>query len=214
MKFDRFFKVLLPHDDKFYMFLERSTQNLLRASELLTAIPQKSKAERESIVRQIQDLEHEGDSITHEIFSELNRTFITPFDREDIHLLTSALDDVLDFLNGSATRFVLYKLKECPPNMVKLIDILDRSVGELHRGVSFIRNLNKPEQLHQVLQKVNEYENQADEVFETAIAELFEHEKDPINIIKLKEIYVGLETATDKCEDAANVLEALLIKHA
>ncbi len=214
MKLDRLIQMLLPHDDKFYSYFTKATQNLVETSELLRKIPKSSENERQQLVKQIQDKEHHGDVITHDIFFELNKSFITPIDREDIHILTSALDDVLDNINGSATRFALYKLKDCPPDAAKLIDILHNSISELHRGVGLIKNLNQPDQLRIVLKKINEYENEADDVFEQAVADLFENEKDPIKIIKLKEIYVGLETATDKCEDAANVLESILIKHA
>ncbi|HZY10447.1 MAG TPA: DUF47 family protein [Bacteroidota bacterium] len=214
MKLDQIIQKILPHDDRFFSYFEQSTQNLLKASELLKTLSVKSENEHPKLIGLIHDIEHEGDAITHTIFSELNRTFITPFDREDIHRLASALDDILDYLDGSATRFVLYKVKKCPADMDNLIGILHSSIGELHKGVSYIRDLTKPDRLQEVLKKVNEYENDADSVFENAIANLFEVEKDPIKIIKLKEIYVGLETATDKCEDAANVLEGLLIKHA
>jgi hypothetical protein len=213
MALDRLIQILLPHDDTFFSFLEESTKNLLRAAEILKQLPTAAERERESIVRKIHDIEHDGDSTAHKIFAELNTTFVTPFDREDIHRLTSALDDVLDYLDGSATRFVLYKIKECPPGLAKLIEILYDSINELNKGIPLLRDFKKADMLQKVLQKVNEYENEADSVFEIAIAELFEKEKDPIQVIKLKEIYVGLETATDKCEDAANVLEALLIKH-
>lgn len=214
MKLNRLVQIFVPPDDKFYNYFERATGNLVKASQLLKRIPTESEATRHTIVRQIQDLEHNGDAVTHEIFSELNRTFITPFDREDIHTLTSAVDDVLDFLNGAATRIVLYKVREFPPSTMQLMNILDSSIGELHRGVAMIRDLAHPEQLRQILKKVNEYENEADAVFEYAVADLFEREQNPMTVIKLKEIYVALETATDKCEDAANVLEAILIKHA
>lgn len=214
MALDRIIQVLLPHDETFFSFFEESTQNLLKAAEILKLLPTATERERESIVRRIHDIEHDGDSTAHKIFAELNTTFVTPFDREDIHRLASALDDVLDYLDGSATRFVLYKIKECPPGLSKLIEILYDSINELNKGIPLLRDFKKADLLQKVLQKVNEYENEADSVFEIAIAELFEKEKDPIQIIKLKEIYVGLETATDKCEDAANVLEALLIKHA
>lgn len=214
MRFDRFLQVLLPHDEKFYSFFEESTQILLNAAELLRKLSTAPAAERPSIVNQMHDLEHQGDTVAHKIFAELNATFVTPFDREDIHVLTAALDDVLDYMDGSSSRFLLYKLKDCPGAMVKLIDILHDAIAELRRGVSLLRDLRKSEQLHKILEKINEYENDADSVFEQAVAGLFENEKDPVQIIKLKEIYVGLETATDKCEDAANVLEAILIKHA
>ena len=213
MALDRLIQVLLPHDEKFYGFFEESTQTLLKAAEQLKLLPKASPAERESIVRKIHDLEHDGDSITHKVFAELNATFVTPFDREDIHHLASAIDDVLDNLDGSAARFILYKIAECPPEFSKLIDILHDSISELNKGIKFLRDLRQADQLQKTLEKINEYENEADTVFENAVAYLFEHEKDPIKIIKLKEIFVGLETATDKCEDAANVLESILIKH-
>jgi len=214
MRFDRLIKVLLPHDEKFYSFFEESSNNLVKGAELLKTLPAASLSEREALVNKMKDFEHEGDSITHKIFAELNSTFVTPFDREDIHVLASALDDVMDYMDGSAGRFALYKVQECPKDMAKLIDTLHSSIVELNRGVSLLRDLRQSEEIQKVLQKVNEYENEADSIFENAIAALFEHEKDPIKVIKLKEIYVGLETATDKCEDAANVLEAILIKHA
>jgi hypothetical protein len=163
---------------------------------------------------QINELEHFGDSISHQVFSELNATFVTPFDREDIHQLTSALDDIMDHMDGAASRISLYKIKKYPKSMLQLIDILQLSIAELRRGVGMLRDLNKTNELQRVFQKVNEYENNADTVFESGVARLFEKEKNAIQIIKLKEILVGLETATDKCEDAANVLEGIYIKHA
>ena len=215
MKFDQLIQKLLPKDDKFFSFLEESTANLVKASIVLKKLTKSTtKAERDALVNQIHDLEHEGDSVAHRIFSELNSTFVTPLDREDIHVLASSLDDIMDHIDGSAGRFVLYKLKQWPPNMVKLVEILSHSISELQHGVNLLRKIQEVEKIQTVLQKVNEYENTADFVFEQAIAELFDKEKDPIKIIKLKEIYVGLETATDKCEDAANVLESIIIKHA
>ena len=214
MKLDHLIQILLPHDEKFYAYFEESAQNLVDASKVLLELRSGSGLEHAETVRRIHDLEHKGDNVTHKIFAELNATFVTPFDREDIHILASALDDVLDYIDGSAQRFVLYKLKNCPPEMARLIEILQGSVNELQKGVSLLRDFRRSAELQKVLERVNEYENEADGVFQGAIAELFENEKDAVQIIKLKEIYVGLETATDKCEDAANVMESLLIKHA
>ncbi|MBI1807072.1 MAG: DUF47 domain-containing protein [Ignavibacteria bacterium] len=213
MKLDRIIQILLPHDEKFYSFFEESAQNLVNAVNLLQDLRHDSRADREIVVNRIHEYEHQGDTVAHNIFAELNATFVTPFDREDIHLLASALDDVMDYIDGSASRFLLYKLEQCPPDMVRLMGILQQSVHELRRGVSLLRDFRKADELQKILEKVNEYENDADLVFERAIADLFDQEKDPIRLIKLKEIYVGLETATDKCEDAANVMESLLIKH-
>ncbi|MGA7159478.1 MAG: DUF47 family protein [Bacteroidota bacterium] len=215
MKFDQLIHKLLPKDDKFFTLLEESSQNLVKAAEVMQRFSRvKNKSEIEGLINQIHDHEHEGDTVTHKIFSELNSTFVTPLDREDIYTLASSLDDILDHMDGSAGRFYLYKLEKWPPKMAQLADILTLSINEVHRGVSLLRNIQQFDELQKVFLKINEYENAADDVFERSIAELFEKEKDPIQIIKLKEIYVGLETATDKCEDVANVLEGIVIKHA
>ena len=186
----------------------------MKAGEELKILPLcKTQKQRIEAARRIKDIEHDGDSITHKIFSELNSTFVTPLDREDIHELASALDDILDHIDGCANRFALYKITRVPQAVPNLIDVLILSIHELKNGVHFLRNLNKAEDLQKSFMKVNEFENQADDIFDQAVADLFDKEKNPIQIIKLKEVLVGLETATDKCEDAANVLEGILIKH-
>ena len=214
MRFDHLIQILLPQDKKFFNFFEQSTKNLGEAADLLRKIPSGSPVEREVIVKQIQELEHKSDDVTHNIFAELSATFVTPFDREDIHVLASALDDVMDYIHGTSHRFILYKVDDCPKPMGELMEILHHSIQELNRGVFLLRDLRRAAELQKVLETVNKYENDADFVFESAIADLFENERDAIRIIKLKEIYVALETATDKCEDAANILETILIKHA
>jgi len=213
MRLDRLIQILLPHDEKFYSFFEESAQNLVDGSKKLQELQTCFDADHVRIMDEIHDFEHRGDAVTHKIYAELNATFVTPFDREDIHLLASALDDVMDHIDGTASRFVLYKVSECTAAMKDLMEILYNSILELQKGISLLRDFRKADELQRVLRKVNEYENQADRVFDQAIADLFENEKDPIQIIKLKEIYVALETATDACEDAANVMEGLLIKH-
>jgi len=213
MRLDRLIQILLPHDEKFYTYFEESAQNLVTASKLLQQLRQCQPADHLKLIEQIHEYEHQGDSVTHKIYAELNATFVTPFDREDIHVLASSLDDVMDHIDGTASRFMLYKVPSCPDDMNTLMEILYNSVLELQQGISLLRDFRKAAQLQKILEKVNEYENQADRVFEHAIADLFENERDAIQIIKLKEIYVSLETATDACEDAANVMESLLIKH-
>jgi hypothetical protein len=214
MKIDNILRKLLPHDENFYNLLEESAQNMIKAGVVLRTLPLcKTQAQREDAAKQIKDIEHDGDSITHRIFSELNSTFVTPIDREDIHELASALDDILDHIDGCANRFALYKITRVPKTVTQLIDVLVLSMDELKHGVHLLRNLNDVEEFKASFTKVNEYENQADDIFDKAVADLFDKEKDPVQIIKLKEVFVGLETATDKCEDAANVLEGILIKH-
>jgi len=215
MKLKKLIQRLLPRDEKFFAMLEESTSNLLVGSELLKKLAgSKNTAQQVKLVEEIKEVEHRGDTITHGIFSQLNATFVTPLDREDIHLLASALDDILDYMDGSAQRLVLYSIKKFPPAMVRLCDVLHLSIGELHRGIGLMRNLDDTDRLQEVFQRVNQYENDADTIFDQAVADLFKKEKKPIQIIKLKEVYVGLETATDKCEDVANVLEGIVIKYA
>ena len=214
MKLDQIIKRLLPHDEHFYALLEESAQNLMKAGEELKQLPLcKTQVQRVEAAKRIKDIEHDGDSITHNIFSELNSTFVTPLDREDIHELASALDDVLDHIDGCANRFALYKITRVPKAVFQLIEILNLSIEELKNSVHLLRNLNKAESLQASFKKVNEYENQADDIFDQAVADLFDKEKNTVQIIKLREVFDGLETATDKCEDAANVLEGILIKH-
>lgn len=214
MRLDKLIQALLPHDEKFYGYFEDSARCLVQTADLVQKLSAPTFVERDHLVRQIHDLEHQCDAITHKIFGELNTTFVTPFDREDIHRLATALDDILDYMDGAAGRLVLYKIKECPENVIKLAHIIQLQVIELEKGIHCLRHLDKPNDLRSVIEKVNELENQADAIFEESVARLLEDEKDAIQVIKLKEIYVGLETATDKCEDVANVLESLLIKHA
>jgi uncharacterized protein len=215
MRLDRILQALLPHDEHFFGLFEESAKNIVNASEALIKLSSVSLEDRERVVEQIKDFEHQGDAVTHKIFSELSGTFVTPFDPEDIHQLASALDDILDNIDGCAERFMLYKIGECPSDMLRLMQSLHRSVLELQRGVHLLRKLDQTVEMRGVIERINEYENEADTIFDHAVAGLFEAFADkPIEIIKFKEIYAVLETATDDCEDAANVLETILIKHA
>lgn len=199
---------LIPRDTKFFeLFAELST-NLTDGAKLLRSIlaDPKDLAMR---VNQVQAIEHRGDKATYAIITKLNQTFITPFDREDIHRLASSLDDVLDFVNSAALRLVMYKIHNPPPVSAELAGIIVLQCEELAMGVSL---LQKNGQVMKHCEEVNRLEDMADNVSRRAIADLFEHEKDPIQLIKLKELYEVLEYATDKAEDAANVIEAIVLK--
>ncbi len=214
MKIDRIIQILLPHDEKFYSLFEEMTRLLQKASIALKKIPDSDPVQTQSLADEIEDLEHQADEVTHRVFAELNATFVTPFDREDIHELASSLDDVMDYINGCSSRFVLYNVRVAPQYMRKLMEIIQLQVETVGKGITYLRDFKNTGMLEEVLKKVNEYENEADTVFTLAIADLFENEKNAIELIKLKEIYIGLETATDRCEDVANVLESILVKHA
>ena len=201
---------LLPREIKFFdLFAELST-HMSEGARLLRSILE-DPHDLEARVDQMQAIEHRGDKAIHAIMTKLNQSFITPFDREDIHHLASALDDVLDFMNTAATRLVMYKIAQPTAAAAELAGILVLQSEELARGVSLLEKNGK---VMQHCDEVNRLEDEADQVSRKAIGELFEHEKDPIQLIKMKELYELLETATDKAEDAANVLEAIVLKSA
>jgi uncharacterized protein len=201
---------LIPREKKFFRMFTEVAANVTDGARLLEDILKNPNGEPNRIAK-LQELEHRGDEMTHTIIRMLNQTFITPFDREDIHLLTSSLDDVLDFVNAAATRMTLYRITNPPPAAAELAGFIVTQSEELSKAVEL---LNDNQQLLEHCVEVNRLENEADRVSRKAIAELFEHEKDPIQLIKLKELYEVLETATDKAEDAANVLEAVALKSA
>ncbi len=213
MRLDRIIQALLPHDEHFFVLFDKLARTIVEAAETLRTLPSQPKNEREATVKKIEDLENKADSITHEIYTELNKTFVTPFDREDVHLLASTLDDVLDYIDGSAKRFHLYKIKKNSADIQRLTEIIYQSAIEIQRGVTLVADMRRVDELQKIIQKINQYENDADTIFDQAIAELFDIESDAIELIKTKEVLVSLETATDKCEDVANVLETLFIKH-
>lgn len=205
---------LVPQEKKFFDLFERSSVNLLDTSKVLVEmVNAPSGDKRKELIREIERLEHVGDAITHETFNELSSNFITPFDREDIHAMVSSLDDVVDFIHGSAKRIQLYKLDNIPPAMCKLAELVLQGAQELHIAVSNLKNIKKPDVIRAACVKINSIENHADDVFDMAIAQLFDEEKDAIQLIKKKEILSALETATDKCEDAANAISSMVVKY-
>jgi len=199
---------LIPRESKFFRMFSEVSQNLTQGTRLLHDIL-KNPANMEPRLDQLQEIEHRGDEMTHGIITALNQTFITPFDREDIHRLTSSLDDVLDFVNAAGVRLRLYKIKTPPSIAAELAAMIVEQSEELAQGVSLLEK-NKLVLEHCV--EVHRLENEADRLSRNAIADLFDNEKDPIHLIKIKELYEVLETATDKAEDAANVLETVALK--
>ena len=214
MRFDRLLQILLPKNDRFYELFEESISHIEQASEEILKLAFARPEDRETIVAGIQEIEHSGDNTTHTIFHELDGTFVTPFDREDIHVLASELDDILDNIDGTARRILLYKIRSFPPDLVKLMESLNGSIKVLKQGIPLLRKMENDDELRKIIQRVNEYENEADTIFARGIADLFDKETDAIEIMKLKEVFVALETATDKAEDAADVLETVVLKNA
>lgn len=202
---------LIPKDTKFFDMFAEMASNLGDGARLLKQTLEEFN-NVEARVQQLKDIEHRGDDMTHNILTKLNQTFITPFDREDIYRLASSLDDVLDFVYAAGVRLVMYKITNAPPAASLLAGIIVKQADKLTDALARLEK--KHEQVLEYCVEINRLENEADSVARAAIAVLFEKEKDPISLIKLKELYEVLETATDKAEDAANVLEGVVLKNA
>lgn len=198
----------------FFPLFDKAAANLQEGGKAIYKLVTALAEDRPHLFREIERIEHVGDEITHEIFSELSKNFITPFDREDIHRLVTSLDDVLDYIHGSSKRIELYKINDMTHDIIKLSELIQTSTEELRRAIFELKNMKKMRDITDSLVRVNSIENHADDIFDNAVAQLFEKEKDAIQIIKIKEVLSALETATDKCEDAANVIESIVVKMA
>lgn len=203
-----------PKDRIFYSLFDE----LLRVlEEMAAAFPkalQISHPEnRYAALKTINDYEHRCDEITHQIFIELGQNFITPFDREDIHTLATALDDVADFTWGSAKRILNYRLEETDEYMIGFANIIQKSIAALKSGIHELRAMKNMAAITKCCVDVNSFENEADDLLDVATQKLFNSRLDAIEIIKRKDIYEELEVVTDKCEDAANVIESIIIKY-
>ncbi len=202
-----------PKHEKFFDLFDQSVENLCEGARLLKVLLE-DYTDVEAKIKRIEEVEHKGDTLTHETIEHLNRIFVTPIDREDIHAITEQVDDVLDRIDGAAYRLYLYEIPEPSESSRALADVLVRSVDEVALAVKALRNLRKPREIIDCCVRINTFENEADRILHKALAALFRDHKDPIMVIKWKEIYERLEDATDKCEDVANVLEGIVLKNA
>ena len=215
MSLNSIFQFFVPKDKNFFPLFEQATANVVVMAKLMIEVVNTAdEDERNKIIKEIDNLEHVGDQISHTIFIELSKNFITPLDREDIHALASAIDDVADYIHGSANRILMYKIQKFSDAIIKLCELTYYSTQELEKAVKELKNIKNIRNITDACVRINSIENQADYIFDKAVADLFEYEKDALEVIKYKEILSALETATDKCEDAANVLESILVKNA
>jgi predicted phosphate transport protein (TIGR00153 family) len=202
---------MIPKDEKFFIMFREMTWNIIEGAELLKDMLDNFHDPVGSQLR-IKEVEHKGDSLTHEIIKKLNKSFVTPLEREDIYALSAALDDILDLIDASAQRFVMYNVEKPTPEAKELAFLILKSCQVISKGVSLLGG--KLEHISECCVEVNSLENESDRVCREVISRLFLEEKDPIQIIKWKEIYETLERAVDKCEDAANILESVVLKNA
>lgn len=204
---------LFPREEKFFVLFEQSAQNVVKIAQQLRDLVNTWENVKER-VEMITSLEHDGDAITHQIIAQLHRTFVTPLDREDIALLAETLDDITDLIHSSADAMLLYKV-DCPTDKVKgLVDVLVRASVEVERGVAQIHARIDRDKLLKSSMEINRLENIGDILYRKALAELFDKSPDFAYLIKWREIYEDIESAIDKCEDIANVLEGIALKYA
>lgn len=206
---------LLPREEDFFTLFAEVARRNTEAAKLLRDLFEAPPDRRTPIIEAIKKLEHEADQVTHDVVNRLDRTFITPLDREDIHLLTARLDDVLDYVDAVAKRLVTFRINVPTHHCVELARIVVRSSEEVAKGVRLLRDLRKADEIVRQCAKINQLENDGDQVMRDALNALFNGDpRDPLEVIKWKDIYEHLEVATDKCEDVADVLETVLVKYA
>jgi hypothetical protein len=208
-------KVFMPKDQVFYTLFEQVGDNVLgmgRALKAVVAEPDFDK--RGEMIAGLENMEHVNDELTHQIYTELGRNFITPFDREDIHYLASALDDICDYIYSSAKKINFYRVNPHDMGILKLADLIEQGSEQIRSAVRELRDMRNMRKITDALAKVSVIENQADDIFDMSIDRLFDGEPDAKEVIKKREIYQAMEIATDKCEDAVNVIESIIIKYA
>jgi|TARA_B100001964_G_scaffold242604_1_gene317912 hypothetical protein len=205
---------LLPKEKKFFLMLKTQASNVVDgANEFKSLIDNYntlSKAKRKGFVKRIKNIEDRGDNIVHNIIGSLDKTFVTPIDKEDIHKLAMLLDDVIDLIYATSTRLIIFKIDKINDNIRKLTDIIIDITGKIELGVIGVSKLKT---MNRFYIDIHTLENKADDIYHEALDDLF-NKKDAIEIIKYKEIYEFLENITDKCEDVANVIESIVVKNA
>ena len=200
---------LFPKQEDFFTLFEKQGSVVREGCDLLLDMAEHFENVEQKATK-LKQVEHEGDLITHEIFEKLNRTFITPLEREDIHGLASSLDDVLDAVEAIGSRFVLFRVKQVTPEAIKLSRIVAQSGVQIEKAVTLLRDFEK---LVPITIELNRLENEADEISRAVVAELFNGGHDPIDVLRWKELYGRLEAAADMGEDVANILEAIVLKN-
>jgi len=201
---------LLPKEEQYFTFFSQMTSFIYDAAHALVEMLNEKGGDYAEHLKRIKSIEHRCDDLTHSISTRLNKSFITPFDREDIYLLSGALDDIVDLIDDAARAMVMYDVHESTAHARNFAGVIERMAVQLHEVVSM---LAKPNGISPRLVELHRLENEGDEIYHRAIAELFRNETDPLNVIKWKDIYEKLEATVDRCENVANIIESVIIKH-
>lgn len=215
MGLNNLLSVFLPKDKVFYTLFEKVAVTVVEMGDLLSQIVNEPDYnQRGSLIAKLEQLEHRNDEFTHQIFQELGKNFITPFDREDVHYLAIALDDICDYIYSSGKKINFYKVNPDDSGMRKMAEIIRLGCAEVKTAVFELRNMKNVKIMSEAIIKVNSLENQADDVFDMCIERLFESDMDAKELIKKREIYQVMEIVTDKFEDATNVIDSIVVKYA
>jgi len=215
MGMNAFGRLFMPKNTVFYNLFENvADTTLLMGQGLKQLVNEPDADKRAALTSKLEDLEHKNDEHTHRLFTELGRNFITPFDREDIHYLASALDDICDYIFASAKKISFYRVNPNDSGIQKMAELVEQGCSEISVAVKGLRDMKNLRAMTEALVRINSIENQADDIFDLSIEKLFQQENDFKEVIKKREIYQVLESATDKCEDAANVIESIIVKYA
>jgi uncharacterized protein Yka (UPF0111/DUF47 family) len=214
MALNSIMKIFMPKDRIFYSLFEEVADGVAKMGKLLKNVVKEPDAEKRAFLASlVEDQEHVNDDLTHKVFTELGRNFITPFDREDIHYLASALDDICDYIYSTTKKINFYRVNPNDTGIQKMADLIEEGTIQIREAVRELRNMRDMRKITDALVKINSIENQADDIFDMSIDRLFETEADAKEVIKKREIYQVMEVVTDKCEDAANVIESIIIKY-
>lgn len=210
-----FLKIFMPKNKVFFELFEQVAENVSKmGTQIKAVVAEPDFDKRAALITQIEDLEHANDELTHNLFTELGRNFITPFDREDIHYLATSLDDIADYIYASAKKINFYRVNPNDMGMQKFAELIEQGCQQVRIAVTELRDMKNMRKITEALVKINSLENQADDVFDMSIERLFATEPDAKEVIKKREIYQVMEIVTDKCEDASNVIESIIIKYA
>ena len=201
---------LLPREDDYFVFFTQMTEKIQEAADILAEMVASNQDNYENFAKRIKDVEHGCDQIAHTITSKLNKSFITPFDREDIYTLSVALDDICDYIDAAARAVVMYDIREFNEPTLQFVEIIRGLASEINMAVAALKSSNG---MGKHFVEIHRLENEADEVYFRAIKALFTKVDDPVSVIKMKEFYEILENATDRCESVANIIESIVLKH-
>ena len=203
---------LIPRDEKFYDMFEELANKIEEGGKMFTDILDNYE-QSEAKIAKLKEIEHEADIITHRTYEKMHRTFLTPLDREDIYNLVNKMDSVLDMIEAAAVRMQLYKIKKPVDEIKELARILNLAIGKIKKIVYALRDKKKSQEILEDCVEINTLENEGDIVLRMTMARLFEREKDPIELIKWKEIFERIEESIDVCEDVSNIIEGIVLKH-